>query len=79
MPHLKKKTLSIVTPVIHRTLFCGLSKTELGGVNCEVLVAVIMHSLESYTVMRALVTYLPNYTTYNFLAPLSRSFGMHET
>ena len=64
MPHLKKKiALSIVTPAIHRTLFCGLNKTVLGGDGCEVLMAVTMHSLVFYTVMCALVTYLPNNTT----------------
>jgi hypothetical protein len=62
---LKKKKIvsSTVTPAIHRTLFCGLSKTVLGGDGCEVLMAVTMYSLVIYTVMCALVMHLPNYTT----------------
>lgn len=42
MPHLKKKALSIVTPAIHKTVFCGLSRTVLGGDDCGVLMAVTM-------------------------------------
>jgi len=77
MPHLKKKALSIVTPAIHRTLFCGLSKTVLGGDDCEVFMAVTMHSLVFYTVMCALVTYLPihNITSQKTVIPVQCSWS----
>ena len=61
--HRKEQAFSIVTPAIHGTLFCGPSKTVLGGDGCEVLMAVTMHILVFDIVMCALVIYLPYYTT----------------
>jgi hypothetical protein len=60
--HKQEEASSVVTPAIHGTSFCGLSKTVLGGVVCKVLMAVTMHSLVFYIVMCTLVTYVPNST-----------------
>jgi hypothetical protein len=48
--HRKDEALSVVIPTIHGTSSCGLSITVLGGVGCEVLMAVNMHILVFYIV-----------------------------